>query len=223
MLIQRKRAYGPNGITLDCNRLVEDWASCTNLLLSSRNVISTTSPLPSYAFFPHRRAAAAAAMSIPGNGHLPASTDLPDHSSSASDSEAEADDDYRPISGAATDSDTDTDPDPAPHHRLGSIGNGVSELDLDSGGDDDHCEGAGGEDAVAEEEGLRLGEEAARAFSEDERRRRAPLPAGAAARIVDAMRGVEFPGAPPPWAGSVPEDQWLDRLRSLRAGAGHPH
>ncbi|EAY74573.1 hypothetical protein OsI_02461 [Oryza sativa Indica Group] len=164
-------------------------------------------------------------MSIPGNGHLPASTDLPDHSSSASDSEAEAeaDADYRPISGAATDTDTDTDPDPAPHHRLGSIGNGVSELDLDSGGDDDHCEGADGEDAVAEEEeeGLRLGEEAARAFSEDERRRRAPLPAGAAARIVDAMRGVEFPGAPPPWAGSVPEDQWLDRLRSLRAG--HPH
>lgn len=43
-------------------------------------------------------------------------------------------------------------------------------------------------------------------------------PAGAAARIVDAMRGVEFPGAPPAWAGSVPEDQWLDRLQSLRAG-----
>ncbi|EEC70912.1 hypothetical protein OsI_02467 [Oryza sativa Indica Group] len=84
-------------------------------------------------------------MSIPGNGHLPASTDLPDHSSSASDPEA----DYRPISAAATDSDTDTDPDPAPHHRLGSIGNGVSELDLDSGGDDDHCEGADGEDTVA--------------------------------------------------------------------------
>uniref|UniRef100_A0A0E0JK74 Male-enhanced antigen 1 n=1 Tax=Oryza punctata TaxID=4537 RepID=A0A0E0JK74_ORYPU len=163
-------------------------------------------------------------MSIPGNGHLPASTDLPDHSSSASDSEPEADGDYRPISGAATDSDTDPDPDPAPHHhRLGSIGNGVSELDLDSGDDDDDCEGADGEDAVAEEEGLRLGEEAARAFSEDDRRRRAPLPAGSAERIVDAMRGVEFPGAPPPWAGSVPEDQWLDRLRSLRAGAGAGH
>uniref|UniRef100_A0A0E0MY51 Uncharacterized protein n=1 Tax=Oryza rufipogon TaxID=4529 RepID=A0A0E0MY51_ORYRU len=161
-------------------------------------------------------------MSIPGNGHLPASTDLPDHSSASdSEAEAEADADYRPISGAATDSDTDTDPDPAPHHRLGSIGNGVSELDLDSGGDDDHCEGA----VAEEEEGLRLGEEVARAFSEDERRRRAPLPAGSAARIVDAMRGVEFPSAPPPWAGSVPEDQWLDRLRSLRAGAGagHPH
>lgn len=218
MLIRRKRAYGPNGITLDYNR-VEDWASCTNLLLSSRNVISTTSPLPSYAFFPHRRAAAAAAMSIPGNGHLPASTDLPDHSSSASDPEA----DYRPISAAATDSDTDTDPDPAPHHRLGSIGNGVSELDLDSGGDDDHCEGADGEDTVAEEEeGLGLGEEAARAFSEDERRRRARSPRRRGAdRGRDARRGV------PRRAASVgrqrPEDQWLDRLRSLRAGAGHPH
>ncbi|XP_040375931.1 uncharacterized protein LOC102705585 [Oryza brachyantha] len=157
-------------------------------------------------------------MSIPGNGHLPASADLPDHSSSASDSEAESEADYRPISGAATDSDTDPDPDPAPHHHsLGSLGNGVSELDLGSEGDD--RDGADGEEA--EEEGLRLGEAAARAFSEDERRRRAPLPAGAAARIVDAMRGVEFPGAPPPWAGRVPEDQWVDRLRSLRAG--HPN
>uniref|UniRef100_A0A0D9V230 Uncharacterized protein n=1 Tax=Leersia perrieri TaxID=77586 RepID=A0A0D9V230_9ORYZ len=165
-------------------------------------------------------------MSIPGNGHLPAAaTDFPDHSSSASDSDAEPDADYRPISGAATDSDSDTDPDPdpAPHHRLGSIGNGVSELDLDSddGGGDDDCEGAVGEEEAAaeeEEEGVRMGESAERAFSEDERRRRAPLPAGAAARIVDAMRGVEFPGAPPPWAGSVPEDQWLDRLSSLRTG-----
>ncbi|KAG8051621.1 hypothetical protein GUJ93_ZPchr0001g32800 [Zizania palustris] len=158
-------------------------------------------------------------MSIPGNGHLPASADLRDHSSASdSDTEAEAEADYRPISGAATDSDTDSDPDPAPHRRFGSIGNGVSELDLDS--EDDGCDDVDGEEEEVEE-GLMLGEAAARAFSEDEQRRRAPLPAGAAARIVDAMRGVEFPAAPPPWAGSVPEEQWLDRLRSLRAG--HPN
>ncbi|KAE8798710.1 hypothetical protein D1007_25887 [Hordeum vulgare] len=148
-------------------------------------------------------------MSIPGNGHLPAaaSTGLPDHSSaSASDSEAEGDAaDYLPISGAASDSDTDSDADPdlASRRRLDAIDNGVSELDLAS--DDD--------------EGEERGEEATEAAAslDDERRRRAQLPAGAAARIVDAMRGVAFPGAPPPWAGSVLDEQWLERLRSLRA------
>lgn len=155
-------------------------------------------------------------MSIPGNGHLPASASLPDHSS-ASDSDAEPESDYRPIAGAVSDSDSNSEPDldaAVPHHRLDETGNGISALDLAS--DDDEA----AEDVEAEDEdgNLRPGEAAARAFSEDERRRRAPLPAGAAARIVDAMRGVEFPGAPPAWAGSVPEDQWLDRLRSLRAG-----
>lgn len=144
-------------------------------------------------------------MSIPGNGHLPAaaSTGLPDHSS-ASDSEAEGDAaDYLPISGAASDSDTDSDADPdlASRRRLDAIDNGVSELDLAS---DDEEES--GEEATE-----------AAASLDDERRRRAQLPAGAAARIVDAMRGVAFPGAPPPWAGSVPDEQWLERLRSLRA------
>ncbi|XP_066312014.1 uncharacterized protein [Miscanthus floridulus] len=155
-------------------------------------------------------------MSIPGNRHLPASASLPDHSS-ASDSDAEPESDYRPIAGAVSDSESDPDPDfdaAVPHHRLDEAGNGISALDLAS--DEDEA----AEDAEAEDEDgdLRPAEAAARAFSEDERRRRTQLPAGAAARIVDAMRGVEFPGAPPAWAGSVPEDQWLDRLRSLRAG-----
>jgi hypothetical protein len=148
-------------------------------------------------------------MSIPGNGHLPASASLPDHSS-ASDSDAEPEANYSPIAGAASDSESDTDTDAAmPHHRLDETGNGISALDLAS--DED-------EEADGEEEEREEGDVTARAFSEDERRRRAPLPAGAAARIVDAMRRVEFPGTPPPWAGSVPEDQWVDRLRSLRAG-----
>ncbi|CAO2165245.1 unnamed protein product [Urochloa humidicola] len=154
-------------------------------------------------------------MSIPGNGHLPASASLPDHSS-ASDSDAETEACYSPIAGAASDSESDTDPDAdMPHHRLDETGNGISALDLSS----DKDEEADGEEEGEREEGdVTAGEAAARAFSEDERRRRAPLPEGAAARIVDAMRGVEFPGAPPAWAGSVPEDQWVDRLRSLRAG-----
>lgn len=156
-------------------------------------------------------------MSIPGNGHLPASASLPGHSS-ASDSDAEPQSDYCPIAGDVSDSDsepyTDPDLDAVPHHRLDEAGNGISALDLASD-DDEAAEGAEEE----EEDGdLRPEEAAARAFSEDERRRRAPLPADAAARIVDAMRGVEFPGAPPAWVGSVPEDQWIERLGSLRAG-----
>ena len=134
-------------------------------------------------------------MSIPGNGQLPASTGLPDHSS-ASDAEAEVDTDYLPISGAASDSETDTDPDPdlASHHRLDAIDNGISALDLAS------------DEEGSDEEDQSGTEAAARAFSEEESRRRAQLPAGAAARIVDAMRGVAFPGAPPSWAGSVPQE-----------------
>lgn len=153
-------------------------------------------------------------MSIPSNGHLPASASLPDHTS-ASDSDAEPEANYSPITGAASDSESDADPDAAiPHHRLDEAGNGMSALDLAS----DEDEEGDGEEEEREEGDVTAGEAAARAFSEDERRRRAPLPAGAAARIVDAMRGVEFPGAPPAWAGSVPEGQWVDRLRALRAG-----
>ncbi|KAM0912385.1 hypothetical protein ACQ4PT_012835 [Festuca glaucescens] len=147
-------------------------------------------------------------MSIPGNGHLPASTGLPGHSST-SDSEAEVDADYLPISGAASDTDTHTEPDPnlASHHRLDAIDNGISTLDLAS------------DEEESDEEDKSMTEAATRASSEDECRRRAQLPAGAAAQIVDVMRGVAFPGAPPPWAGSVPDEQWLDRLRSLRGGS----
>ncbi|XP_078435698.1 uncharacterized protein LOC144706575 [Wolffia australiana] len=57
---------------------------------------------------------------------------------------------------------------------------------------------------------------AARAFREDESRRIAPLGQENAARIMDAMNGVSFPGIPPDWADQLPEEQWLEYLRRLR-------
>ncbi|KAE8039350.1 hypothetical protein FH972_011771 [Carpinus fangiana] len=55
-----------------------------------------------------------------------------------------------------------------------------------------------------------------RAFREDESRRNAPLTPENATRVMEAMRGVSFGGVAPDWAGQVPEDQWIDRLRRLR-------
>lgn len=55
-----------------------------------------------------------------------------------------------------------------------------------------------------------------RAFREDESRRNAPLTAENASRVMDAMRGVRFPGSAPEWADEVAEDRWIDRLRRLR-------
>lgn len=78
-------------------------------------------------------------------------------------------------------------------------------------------EEAADEEAEEEEERVRqLEASISRAFSEDERRRSAPLTPENTAMVVDAMRGVAFPGIPPEWANQVPEDQWLDRLRRLR-------
>ncbi|RLN23673.1 hypothetical protein C2845_PM07G12970 [Panicum miliaceum] len=79
-------------------------------------------------------------MSIPGNGHLPASASIPDHSS-ASDSDAEPEANYSPIAGAASDSESDTDPDAAMlHYRLDEAGNGISALDLASDEDEEAAE-----------------------------------------------------------------------------------
>ncbi|KAK9124619.1 hypothetical protein Sjap_014221 [Stephania japonica] len=66
------------------------------------------------------------------------------------------------------------------------------------------------------EEEIAVSEAISRAFSEDDRRRTAPLTPEAATRIRDAMRGVSFGGTPPDWAHSVPEDRWIDQLRRLR-------
>ncbi|KAK9168040.1 hypothetical protein Syun_000180 [Stephania yunnanensis] len=81
-------------------------------------------------------------------------------------------------------------------------GRGVSSLNLS----DDDCE----------EEDRAVLEAISRAFTEDDRRRSAPLTPEAATRIRDAMRGVSFGGTTPDWAHSVPEDRWIDQLRRLR-------
>ncbi|KAF8079892.1 hypothetical protein N665_0994s0017 [Sinapis alba] len=52
------------------------------------------------------------------------------------------------------------------------------------------------------------------AFEEDERRRRSPLLVENAARVMEAMRAISFPGTAPDWAS---EDRWVDQLRRLRS------
>lgn len=138
-----------------------------------------------------------------------------------SDSDSNSDDSpdyYQPIStvdgGGGEDEDeggdfSDQDPNPNFHHlRNGWVENGVSSLDIR---DDDH------EDEEEEEEEATESERATeRAFREDERRRNAPLTAENAVRVMEAMRRISFGGGAPDWAGQVPEDQWVDRLRRLR-------
>ncbi|CAL9213998.1 unnamed protein product [Arabidopsis halleri] len=60
-------------------------------------------------------------------------------------------------------------------------------------------------------------EEIRRAFEEDERRRRSPLVAENAVRVMEAMRAISFPGTAPDWASDVNEDRWIDQLRRLRS------
>ncbi|CAA7026362.1 unnamed protein product [Microthlaspi erraticum] len=55
------------------------------------------------------------------------------------------------------------------------------------------------------------------AFEEDERRRRSPLVVENAARVMEAMRAIPFPGTAPDWASDVNEDRWVDQLRRLRS------
>lgn len=55
------------------------------------------------------------------------------------------------------------------------------------------------------------------AFEEDERRRRSPLLVENAARVMEAMRAISFPGTAPDWASDVNEDRWVDQLRRLRS------
>lgn len=55
------------------------------------------------------------------------------------------------------------------------------------------------------------------AFEEDERRRRSPLVVENAARIMEAMRTIPFPGTAPVWASDGNEDRWVDQLRRLRS------
>ncbi|KAK6163281.1 hypothetical protein DH2020_000145 [Rehmannia glutinosa] len=124
---------------------------------------------------------------------------------------------YQPIStvdngGSGEDEDEDEEgdfSDQNPSHNFhqlpnGWTENGVSSLDLI--------------DEDEEEEEMATESESAieRAFREDERRRNAPLPAENAVRVMEAMRRVSFGGSAPDWAGQVPDDQWIDRLRRMR-------
>ncbi|KAK4407749.1 hypothetical protein Sango_0355900 [Sesamum angolense] len=153
-------------------------------------------------------------------------SDDPDNGVCGSDSDANSDDSpgyYQPIStvdsgGEDEDHDRDrvfSDQDPNPnffHLPNGWVENGVSSIDLS---DKDH-ESDGEEEEEEEEEAMESERAIERAFREDERRRSAPLTAENAVRVMEAMRGISFGGGAPDWAGQVPEDQWIDRLRRLR-------
>ena len=122
---------------------------------------------------------------------------------------------YQPIS-AVEDEDSDqvsSDEDRASDfHRLP---NGISSLEIN---DDDVEEDSSEDEVEDEEERTRedLDSAVLRAFRVDESRRNAPLLPENATRVMEAMRGVSFGGVAPDWAGQVPEDQWIDRLRRLR-------
>ncbi|XP_051143530.1 uncharacterized protein LOC127259954 [Andrographis paniculata] len=142
-----------------------------------------------------------------------------------SDSDASSDDSpeyYQPISNVEIGDDDEEgegeaedlsngDLNPNFHHQLlpnGWMENGLSPLDLRS--DDNEAEEEAAAEAIESEMAIE------RAFREDEMRRAAPLPAEAAVRVMEAMRGVSFSGGAPDWARQVPEGEWRDRLRRLR-------
>ncbi|XP_073270957.1 uncharacterized protein [Primulina huaijiensis] len=133
---------------------------------------------------------------------------------------------YQPISsvdeGELSDEDQNSDDEINGHQELdfhnlangyaesNCLENGVSSLDLSDEAREYDDEDEEEEEAVTESERA-----IERAFREDERRRRAPLTADNAGRVIEAMREVSFGGPPPDWAGRVPEDQWVGRLRRL--------
>uniref|UniRef100_A0A2P2IMY3 Uncharacterized protein MANES_18G142700 n=1 Tax=Rhizophora mucronata TaxID=61149 RepID=A0A2P2IMY3_RHIMU len=144
-----------------------------------------------------------------------------------SDSDSNPDDTpeyYQPISAVDVDGDGDEDSDRANsdeehlsyHAHLTQ--NGFSSLHLDgdsegkSSGDDDEDEDEDYEERPREASDSAI----SRAFREDESRRNAPLTAENAMRVMEAMRGVSFRGLAPDWAGRIPEEQWIDRVRRLQ-------
>ncbi|XP_058227027.1 uncharacterized protein LOC131335600 [Rhododendron vialii] len=151
--------------------------------------------------------------------------DFTQDNTEGSDSDSNADElpeYYQPISSGDDEHDEDvSDPADSNHndsdfHRLANgyaqgLGNEICSIDLSDGEEEgQNNEGEGGEEEAASES------EIVRAFREDESRRNAPLPPEAAARVVEAMRGVSFSGLAPDWADRVPEDQWINQLRGLR-------
>ncbi|MQL93327.1 hypothetical protein Taro_025980, partial [Colocasia esculenta] len=183
----------------------------------------------------------AIAASLGRSENSSAGSCLPSHLFFLYDPESDGDSDapvyeahYRPIS---PDADSDTDDSAgyvAPVHSNGgdlprhnptnSISlydrteNGVSRLDLNGNGMHAGEQRQGDEDEENEEREREVEASISRAFSEDESRRSAPLTRENAARVMEAMRGVSFPGCPPEWVDQVPEDRWIDQLRRLRSG-----
>ncbi|KAJ3676456.1 hypothetical protein LUZ60_003868 [Juncus effusus] len=145
-------------------------------------------------------------MSISANGHLN------DEANGGEDSDLESDfataaaesgeDYYQPISDG---SDSDSEEPDSSYLQLNEAnGNGVSSLDLNA------------DDSESESEQEETEASVSTAIGEDERRRNLELTQERSERIREAMRGVEFRGAPPPWADRLPEEQWVDQLRRIR-------
>ncbi|KAH6814504.1 hypothetical protein C2S51_023522 [Perilla frutescens var. frutescens] len=143
-----------------------------------------------------------------------AATSHEDNGICGSDSDSNPDDSadyYQPISTGEDSDDGGGDSsvqDPNTNfHQLpnGSMENGVSSLDIS---DDDEDEEKEFEEATESERAIE------RAFRDDEARRNAPLTAENSDRVMEAMRRISFGGGAPDWAGQIPEDQWIDRLRS---------
>ncbi|KAI4383894.1 hypothetical protein MLD38_009684 [Melastoma candidum] len=132
------------------------------------------------------------------------------HESDADSNPEESPEYYQPISSVDEDDSRSESP-PPPGINNGHIAENGGLIGSD---DEDGDE----EEEEEEEEARRESYEAARerAFREEELRRRAPLDEGSARRVMEAMRGVSFGGETPEWARAVPEDQWIQRLRSLR-------
>ncbi|KAF8018759.1 hypothetical protein BT93_H3613 [Corymbia citriodora subsp. variegata] len=156
-----------------------------------------------------------AAVPFPSSNHM----DENGHGSDTDSNPDESAEYYQPISDTDSESDSLAD---LPHLLPNGycVENGVSSLSVDDGLDlkssEDDADDQ--EEEEEEEERTREGYDAAmrRAFREDETRRNAPLTPHNATRVMEAMRGVSFGGLAPDWAQSVPEDQWIERLRRLQ-------
>ncbi|GMJ14832.1 hypothetical protein like AT1G07020 [Hibiscus trionum] len=151
--------------------------------------------------------------------------DLIQESNNGSGSDSDIDEEpeyYQPISAVDDDDDADQEDfddqvnsDEELHHRnlsngyINRVENGISSL---------HVGGVSTEEEEEEEEERRREASATairKAFREEERRRNAPLTPENAMRVREAMRGVSFAGLTPDWANQIPEDRWIDQLRTL--------
>uniref|UniRef100_A0A7N0V9Q0 Uncharacterized protein n=1 Tax=Kalanchoe fedtschenkoi TaxID=63787 RepID=A0A7N0V9Q0_KALFE len=148
----------------------------------------------------------------------PASAAIPPEENSDTDSnpDDEMPEYYLPISGFEEEDDADAE---IGFVQVSADGEQVS-YSLQNGYAEEAVRGISsihinGGDRSEEEEEV-SDSEILRAFSEDESRRSAPLPAETAMRVIEAMRGVSFAGVAPDWANQVPEDQWIHQLRRIR-------